>query len=100
MAGLSSQVDRLSQVRDWVASDVEPTSTFPGLLWLDTSDDPHELKRRNDGDDGWVTVGAAGNGAGASLIYSADPPVDPEDGAVWVSKLGRFIDTHGSEIWA
>ena len=64
---MRSQIDSLSQVRDWLASDTEPTSTFPGLLWLDTSADPHVLKRRNGTDDGWVTVGAAGGGGSVAV---------------------------------
>ena len=67
MSGLSSDTQRLSQLRDWIASDTEPTETFPGLLWLDTSADPHVLKRRNDADDGWVTVGAAAGGGSVAV---------------------------------
>ena len=79
---MRSQVDSLSQVRDWIESDTEPTSTFPGLLWLDTSADPHELKRRNGADDGWINVGAASfdlsDNAPLTDAPAADPGTSPE----------------------
>lgn len=55
-------VSKLAHLDDWTASDTEPAETSAGMLWLDTSSDPHVLKRRNDADDGWVTVGVTGGG--------------------------------------
>ena len=33
-----------------------PSSTFAGMLWLDTSSSPPILKQRNQADDAWVTI--------------------------------------------
>lgn len=34
-----------------------PSTTYQGMLWLDTSTSPSTLKQRNDGNNGWVTLG-------------------------------------------
>jgi hypothetical protein len=84
-------------LRDWVESDTEPTDTAPGLKWLDTSSDPHVWRRRNDTDDGWIVVGAAGGGHG----FDPDEPLayftmsDP-DGVSWTVT----IDTDGNLVTA
>lgn len=33
-----------------------PTATTPGMLWLDTSANPPEIKRRNGADDAWLPL--------------------------------------------
>lgn len=57
---MPARMDHLDYLEDWTASATEPATTEPGDLWLDTSADPHVLKRRNAADTGWVTVGASG----------------------------------------
>lgn len=34
-----------------------PSTTYQGMLWLDTSTSPSTLKQRNDANNGWVTLG-------------------------------------------
>lgn len=35
----------------------EPTATYPGMFWLDTSNAPDTIKQRNEADDGWIVLG-------------------------------------------
>lgn len=37
----------------------EPTETYPGMVWIDTSASPKLIKRRNTGDTAWNTHGEA-----------------------------------------
>lgn len=34
----------------------EPSTTFPGMVWRDTSSSPSVLKKRNDANNAWITV--------------------------------------------
>lgn len=34
-----------------------PSTTYQGMLWLDTSTSPSTIKQRNDANNGWVTLG-------------------------------------------
>lgn len=49
-----------------------PSATFPGMVWRDTSSSPSVLKKRNDADDGWVTVLTAAGEAIAGAASASD----------------------------
>lgn len=50
----------------------EPATTFPGMVWRDTSVSPSVLKKRNDANDAWVTIlTAAGEAISGASTASA-----------------------------
>lgn len=49
-----------------------PSTTFPGMVWRDTSSSPSVLKKRTDADDGWVTVLTAAGEAIAGAASAGD----------------------------
>lgn len=49
-----------------------PSTTFPGMVWRDTSSSPSVLKKRTDADDGWVTVLTAAGEAITGAASASD----------------------------
>ncbi len=58
------------------AQNSDPGAVGAGKYWLDTTTTPYVLKRRNGGNDGWVTVGLAsvdyGDLTGVPLVFPPD----------------------------
>jgi hypothetical protein len=51
----------------------DPGAVGAGMYWLDTSSSPYLLKRRNATNDGWISIGAAGEGSGAMPLVVFRP---------------------------
>lgn len=49
-----------------------PSTTFPGMVWRDTSSSPSVLKKRNDANSGWVTVLTASGEAITGAASASD----------------------------
>jgi hypothetical protein len=79
----------LAAIQSSNAGPTAPEATLPGMLWLDTSESPAVLKRRNVADDDWISledepeagfsaVGASGLVVLTQSEYESLSPKDPD----------------------
>src|SRR5262245_45022728 len=70
-----------------------PSSTYPGMQWLDTSVTPSVLRIRNAGNTGWLTVSTMGQGPFGLADGTVAAP-----GLAFISEPGLGLMRQGASI--
>jgi hypothetical protein len=69
---------------------IEPTATFPGMLWLDTSVVPAQLRQRNQGNTAWIAPNLGSIGTLGSLFLTEQatgPATIADQGSVYTKDV-------------